>query len=90
MPSQFNPYGPFYLGEAMPAAVPRKIAPAEIVSLRRRLHMSQDFFARTFGLNVETLRGWEQGRREPDSAARILLRVIDREPAAVFRALRRA
>ena len=89
MPSRFNPYGPFCLGEAMPAAAPRKIAPAEIVALRRRLQMSQDFFARTFGLNVETLRGWEQGHRQPDNAARILLRVIDREPAAVFRALRR-
>ena len=30
---------------------------------------------------------WEQGRRVPDRAARVLLTVIDREPEAVVRAL---
>jgi len=34
-----------------------------------------------------TLRDWEQGRREPDAAALAYLRVIEREPEAVARAL---
>ena len=33
------------------------------------------------------LRGWEQGRKEPDAAARAYLTVIGREPEAVGRAL---
>ena len=30
---------------------------------------------------------WEQNRRQPDGAARVLLMVIDKEPDAVTRAL---
>jgi putative transcriptional regulator len=33
------------------------------------------------------VRDWEQGRRNPDRAARTLLLVIDRNPKAVERAL---
>jgi putative transcriptional regulator len=55
--------------------------------IRRRLHLTQEQFAARFGLPLSTLRDWEQGAREPDSAARTLLRVIDREPEAVMRAL---
>ena len=40
-----------------------------------------------FGLDVRALQEWEQGRRVPDRAARVLLTVIDREPEAVVRAL---
>ncbi|MDU7524874.1 MAG: hypothetical protein E7K72_26495 [Roseomonas mucosa] len=34
-----------------------------------------------------SIRDWEQRRRRPEQAARVLLRVIDREPEAVERAL---
>ena len=36
---------------------------------------------------MRALQEWEQGRRVPDRAARVLLTVIDREPEAVVRAL---
>ncbi len=55
--------------------------------IRRRLQLTQEQFAARFGLPLGTLRDWEQGAREPDSAARTLLRVIEREPEAVERAL---
>ena len=55
--------------------------------IRRRLHLTQEQFAARFGLPLSTLRDWEQGAREPDRAARTLLRVIEREPDAVVRAL---
>jgi hypothetical protein len=32
---------------------------------------------------VRTLEAWEQGRRQPDPAASVLLRVIERNPKAV-------
>ena len=49
--------------------------------------MSQALFAGRFGFTVTAVRNWEQGRRQPDLAARALLMVIDREPDAVHRAL---
>lgn len=55
--------------------------------IRRRLHLTQAEFAARFHLPLGTLRDWEQGAREPDSAARILLRVIDKNPDAVIEAL---
>lgn len=55
--------------------------------LRRRLGMTQAAFAAAFGLPLGTVRDWEQGRKRPDAPARALLRVIEREPEAVLRAL---
>ncbi len=55
--------------------------------IRRRLHMTQEQFAVRFQLRIGTVRDWEQGVREPDSAAKTLLKVIDRNPEAVLQAL---
>jgi putative transcriptional regulator len=60
---------------------------AEVARIRRRLGLSQAGFARAFGLDVTAVHAWEQGRRRPDRAARILLAVIAKEPMAVRRAL---
>ena len=49
--------------------------------------MSQAKFAKSFGLELSTVQNWEHGRRRPEGAARVLLRVIEREPEAVQRAL---
>jgi putative transcriptional regulator len=65
----------------------RVVWPAEIAATRRRLGLSQAEFAAWFGISPGTLRNWEQGRRVPDGPARVLLRVIEREPEAVRRAL---
>jgi putative transcriptional regulator len=59
----------------------------DVARLRHRLGLSQAAFARTFGLDVTALHAWEQGRRRPDRAARVLLAVIAKEPQAVLRAL---
>lgn len=64
--------------------VPEKV---DVAKLRHRLGLSQSDFARTFGLDVTALHAWEQGRRRPDRAARVLLAVIAKEPQAVLRAL---
>ena len=55
--------------------------------VRRALKLSQEEFATAFHIPIGTLRDWEQGRYEPDAAARAYLRVIAREPAAVRKAL---
>ena len=59
----------------------------DVAKLCHRLGLSQAAFARTFGLDVTALHAWEQGRRRPDRAARVLLAVIAKEPQAVLRAL---
>jgi putative transcriptional regulator len=58
-------------------------------SLRRALGLSQQEFATRYHIPVSTLRDWEQGRFEPDAAARAYLTVIAREPDIVRRALER-
>jgi putative transcriptional regulator len=55
--------------------------------IRKQLRMTQAQFARRFQLPLGTLRDWEQGVREPDSAAKSYLRVIARNPQAVLDAL---
>jgi len=49
--------------------------------------MSPAEFSRAYGLSNRALREWEQGGRQPDSAARAYLTVIEKEPAVVRRAL---
>jgi putative transcriptional regulator len=56
-------------------------------AIRLRFKLSRPKFAARFGLDVRALQDWEQGRRHPDRSTRILLRVIEKEPAAVERAL---
>ncbi len=58
-----------------------------VAKLRQRLGLSQNAFARAFGLDVTAIHAWEQGRRRSDRTARILLAVIAKEPDAVLRAL---
>jgi putative transcriptional regulator len=55
--------------------------------IRRALGISQEDFAARFHIPIGTLRDWEQGRVEPDQAARAYLTVIARDPEAVHKAL---
>jgi putative transcriptional regulator len=59
----------------------------DVRALRRRLGMSQERFARNFHLSVGTVRDWEQGRSLPDRPARVLLKLIERNPEAVLETL---
>ena len=56
-------------------------------AIRQALCLTQREFAVTFQLSLATVRDWEQGRYQPDQAARTLLRVISRDPKAVKCAL---
>ncbi len=58
-----------------------------ILALRKRMKLSRREFADRFGLDARAVQDWEQGRRLPDRAARVLLTVIERDPKAVERAL---
>jgi DNA-binding transcriptional regulator YiaG len=56
-------------------------------AIRERMELSQEQFALEFGLELATVRNWEQGRSEPDTAARNFLMTIARDPNAVRHAL---
>jgi putative transcriptional regulator len=61
--------------------------PIDVKAIRKRVKMSQSEFSRTYGISKRALQEWEQGGRQPDSAARAYLTVIAKEPAVVRRAL---
>jgi len=75
-------------GEADPVTY-RVHVPADIdvLKIRRNMGLTRQAFAMRFGLQLGTIRDWEQRKRRPEGAARVLLTVIEREPAAVTRAL---
>ena len=75
-------------GEVDPATY-RVHVPAEIdvAKIRRKMGLTREAFALRFGLQLGTVRDWEQRRRRPEGPARVLLTIIDREPKAVTRAL---
>jgi putative transcriptional regulator len=58
--------------------------------IRRAMDLSQEEFAERFHIPIGTLRDWEQGRVEPDHAARAYLLVIAKRPEAVREALEEA
>lgn len=56
-------------------------------AIRAKLGLKQDQMASVLGTSASGYRKWEQGKRQPSGAARTLLRVMEREPEAVLRAL---
>jgi putative transcriptional regulator len=58
-------------------------AKVDVRAIRVGVGLSQVAFARRFGFPVATVREWEQGRRQPEAAARVLLLVIASRPEVV-------
>ena len=59
----------------------------QVRRIRNELGLSQQRFAQLLGVSASGLRKWEQGDRTPRGAAATLLRIMEREPEAVTRAL---
>lgn len=76
-------------GELEPAKVHTIPLPIEVDvrAVRAGTGLSRTEFARKFGLDPRAVQDWEQGRRQPDRAARAYLTVIARRPDAVLEAL---
>ncbi|MCY4305403.1 MAG: helix-turn-helix domain-containing protein [Aestuariivita sp.] len=71
----------------LPCRILENPAADQILSVRKRLKLSRQKFADRFGLDARAIQDWEQGRRTPDRAARVLLTVINHNPQAVVQAL---
>ena len=59
----------------------------DVKALRTRLGISQEAFAGRYGLDVATVRNWEQGRTKPEGPAAALLQLIDRDPEKIVELL---
>ena len=71
-----------------PLAVPgapgrREFEPVDVREIRRLFRLTRRQFAEMIGINRETLRNWESGRRNPQGPARALLRIAAADPDVV-------
>lgn len=74
----------FSEGKSLEAVVHKIDVPdIDVQAIRNRTGMSQVSFARSIGVAKGTLLNWEQGRRQPTGAARVLLALIDKQPDVV-------
>jgi putative transcriptional regulator len=65
-------------------SVPEQV---DVRAIRERLSMTQKEFAVRYGFPLDTVQNWEQGRRKPEGAARVLLRLIETDPESVEKVL---
>lgn len=79
--------GAYLRGNKKAAARIDHIDPESVAAIRAKLRLSQHAFSTAFGISPATLRNWEQGRRKPTGAARVLLRVAAKHPKAVLEAV---
>jgi putative transcriptional regulator len=52
---------------------PQAFAPDRIQEIRERMGLSQAVFARVLNASSDTVKAWEQGKRQPDGMALTLL-----------------
>jgi putative transcriptional regulator len=86
----FGEMAAYLRGEAQAESyeVPPDILTAErIRAIRRSVASSTKAFEAEFHIPARTIESYEQGRRKPDAATVLLLRVLEKEPDAVRRAL---
>jgi putative transcriptional regulator len=48
--------------------------------IRQKLQLTQNQFASLMNISIHTLRNWEQGRRQPEGPAKVLLNVANNHP----------
>ncbi len=55
----------------------------DVKAIRARTGLSQVGFARRYGFSAGAVRDWEQKRKPPEKANRLLLTIIDRRPDVI-------
>ena len=65
-----------------------RIDPVNVKSIREKTGLTQQEFAQSFGFSLSTLRNWEQGAREPNGSARVLLKLIENDPRYMLEGIR--
>ena len=57
----------------------KEYSPEQIVSIRKKLKLSQTALACIFNISPSTVQKWEGGRKKPTGASRKLLDIIERK-----------
>ncbi len=55
----------------------------DVKMLRKKLKLSQREFSVVYHINIETLRKWEQHKRDPDTISRAYLKCIQKNPELI-------
>jgi putative transcriptional regulator len=66
------------------------LPPARIKAIRKKAAKSAKAFEARYGISSSTMNNWEQGRRVPDPAARLLLKAIEANPEFIAKVARGA
>lgn len=67
---------------------PRQYQGPETQRIREALGLSQAVFARVLNASAETVKAWEQGKRQPDGMALTLLEIAETHPEALMSRVR--
>ena len=62
-------------------------AKSEVAKVRHSLDLTQEAFADLLGIGLSTLRSWEQKKREPSGAARMLIAIALKHPEVLQEAV---
>ena len=74
----------------LPATQAREIPEPDVKRIREQIGFSQAKFATLIGVSIRTIQNWEQGHRSPTGAAKVLLRLVQADPEAIFKNLHAA
>jgi putative transcriptional regulator len=64
---------------------PEPVTGESLAALRKHLHLSQEQFANSVGLELRTLQNWEQNRVAFDAPTALLIKLLERLPNVVQR-----
>jgi putative transcriptional regulator len=67
---------------------PRACDPRCVQQIREKLGLSQRVFAQVLNASAETVKAWEQGKRQPDGMALTLLEIAETHPQALLSRVR--
>lgn len=57
----------------------KEYTPEKIISIRKKLRLSQAALASIFNISTSTVQKWEQGNKKPAGASKKLLDIIERK-----------
>ena len=57
-----------------------QVTGVQIQAIRKRMNLSQSVFAKLLNVSSSSIRQWEQGKRRPTGATKVLLELIEKSP----------
>ncbi len=77
-----------YTAAEVEVEAPPQYVPGRIKEIRNQMALSQPVFAAALNVSPETVRAWEQGKREPDGPTLRLIEVAEQHPEVLLKSVR--